>query len=92
MAFGLLSALNTANPLIKEQPSYYGYSLPANISGPLSKHGSYFVSFFHNHIENQSIIDAIDPLNTNATVNRAVSNPLTTWMIGPPARFPAWQQ
>ncbi len=83
MAFGLLSTLNTANPLVKEQPSYYGYSLPVNISEPLSKHGSYFLSFFHNDIHNQSIINAVNPSDVTTTVNEALPNPTSTWMIAP---------
>jgi hypothetical protein len=87
MSFLVLSALNTANPLVKQQPSYNGYSLPAYVSGPLTKHGSYFFSFFHHQDDDQSIIDAIDPVDTAKTVNETLPHSNSAWNVNPRIDF-----
>src|SRR6202789_4106761 len=45
-SFGNTSALNTGNPLITMQPSYYLYSYSGNVSGPITKTSSYFFNGF----------------------------------------------
>ena len=61
--FGTDSALNTANPFLARQPSYYQYSYSGNVSGPITKTASYFFNAFTITRQNQSIVDALNPAN-----------------------------
>ncbi|GGG73438.1 TonB-dependent receptor [Edaphobacter dinghuensis] len=83
MTFITSSALNTANPLVQEQPSYHGYSLPAYIAGPLTKHSSYFANFFHNQLQNQEFVVAVNPADTTATITQTVQRPSSFWQFNP---------
>jgi hypothetical protein len=69
------SALDTENPLIHQQPSYYSDFGSADVSGPLTENASYFLSFFRLGLQNQAIVDAVNPDDTGATVGEAVPNP-----------------
>jgi hypothetical protein len=69
------SALDTENPLIQQQPSYYSDFGSADVSGPLTKKASYFLNFFRLGLQNQAIVDAVNPDDTDATVGEAVPNP-----------------
>ena len=75
--FGSTSALNTANPLAKNQPSYYLYFLTGDVNGPLSKTASYFTNAFYFNKQNQNIVNAVNPANTTTTLNVVVPNPTT---------------
>ena len=79
--FGSTSALNTQNPLAKDQPSYYLYFLQGDVNGPLSKTASYFSSASYFNKQNQNIVNAVNPANTSATLNVVVPNP-TTFFYG----------
>lgn len=83
LAQGIDSALSTANPLVPQQPSYYFYELMGNVSGPLSKGASYFFNGYRGSQQNQSIVNAIDPGNTNSSLRELVPNPLAAWSISP---------
>lgn len=83
MTFVTSSALNTANPLVQEQPSYHGYSLPAYIAGPLTKHSSYFINFFHNQLQNQEFVVAVNPADTTANITQTVQRPSSFWQFNP---------
>ncbi len=83
MTFFTSSALNTANPLVEEQPSYHGYSLPVYIAGPLTKHSSYFLSFFHNQLQNQEFVVAVNPADTTSTITQTVQRPSSFWQFNP---------
>jgi hypothetical protein len=74
-SIGSQSSWNTADPLVKQQPSYYLWFAQADVNGPLNKHASYFANFFHTDRQNQAIIVAVNPANTSATINEAVPNP-----------------
>jgi Carboxypeptidase regulatory-like domain len=74
-SFGTDAALNTANPLIPYQPSYYLYGINGNVNGPLTKSSSYFLNFFHMSRQNQSIVDAVNPQNTSENLQEAFPNP-----------------
>ena len=74
-AYGVDSALNTANPLVANQPPYYLYSVFGNVSGPLSRQASYFIDILRMERQNQTMVDAIDPQNTNQSIDEAYSNP-----------------
>ena len=79
--FGSTSALNTQNPLAKDQPSYYLYFLQGDVNGPLSKTASYFSSASYFNKQNQNIVNAVNPANTATTLNVVVPNP-TTFFYG----------
>ncbi|MDW5265207.1 MULTISPECIES: TonB-dependent receptor [Acidobacteriaceae] len=83
MTFITSSALNTANPLVQEQPSYHGYSLPAYVAGPLTKHSSYFLNFFHNQLQNQEFVVAVNPADTTTNITQTVSRPSSFWQFNP---------
>jgi hypothetical protein len=74
--YGDTSALNTANPLVTQQPSYYQYSIGGNLAGPISKNASYFFNGFYASRQNQSMVDAINPLNTSAGITEAFPAPI----------------
>lgn len=74
-ANGADSALDTANPLTAQRPSYYTYFGSGGVNGPWGKNASYFLNFFRLGLQNQAIINAINPNDTNSTLNEAVSDP-----------------
>ena len=84
---GTSSALNTANPLVADQPDYYQFTIVGNIAGPISKNASYFFSGFRIIRQNQAIVDAVDPQNTSTTIHQAVSTPITYLSINPRLDF-----
>jgi hypothetical protein len=81
------SAWNTANPLVKEQPSYYLYFIQADVNGPLTKNASYFFSLFHFDRQNQSIIDAVNPQDPSTNFNEALPNPSSLLFANPRVDF-----
>jgi hypothetical protein len=81
------SAWNTANPLVKEQPSYYLYFIQADVNGPLTKNASYFFSLFHFDRQNQSIIDAVNPEDPSTSFNQALPNPSSLLVANPRVDF-----
>lgn len=86
-SFGNSSALNTANPLISEQPSYYLYSYSGNISGPITKTSSYFFNAFTINRQNQAIVKAINPANVSQSLAEAYPAPVTFLVINPRIDF-----
>ncbi len=85
--FGSTSALNTGNPLIKEQPSYYLASQFGNITGPISKHAAYFFNAFHMNRQNQSIVDATNPNDPTSKIIEAYPNPSDFLSVNPRVDF-----
>jgi hypothetical protein len=78
-------ALNSLNPFVTNEPSYYSTFLMGNVSGGLGKNASYFASVFQRNSQSNSIINA-DVLGTNgAAVNytAAVANPQTRLDVSP---------
>jgi hypothetical protein len=82
-SFGTDSALNTANPLIQTQPSYGVYAYFGNFTGPLTKSSAYFFNLFRMVRQNQSIVDAVDPTNTNQNLREAFPNPSGLLSVSP---------
>ena len=66
-SYGNDSALNTSNPFISTQPSYYQYGVYGDISGPLSKTATWFFHFSRNDNQVQTIVNALNPQNTTRT-------------------------
>ncbi len=81
------SAWNTANPLVKQQPSYYLYFIQADVNGPLAKNASYFFSIFRFDRQNQNIVDAVNPEDTTTTINQALPNPSSFMFANPRVDF-----
>src|SRR6185437_4091088 len=52
------SQFNTGNPFNKNITDYYSYMLAGSLSGPISKHASYFLSVFRRSTEDASIVTA----------------------------------
>jgi hypothetical protein len=71
----LNSALDTANPLVVQQPSYQFYWVRGDISGPIKKEWSYFLNVFDFQRQNQGIISAINPADTTGTLSEAFPTP-----------------
>ena len=90
--YGGTSALNTANPLVSQQPSYHQYSVVGNLSGPLSKKASYFFSAFTMSRQNQAIISAVNPQNTTATIAQSFPTPIDYISIAPRLDFQLGQR
>ena len=84
---GTSSYFNTANPLVSDQPSYYQYTIVGNVAGPISKNASYFFSGYRMIRQNQAMVDAIDPTNTNANIHLAFPTPITFLSINPRLDF-----
>ncbi|HUV70393.1 MAG TPA: carboxypeptidase regulatory-like domain-containing protein [Terracidiphilus sp.] len=85
--FGNSSALNTANPFIAEQPSYYMYGMFGNFSGPFSKTATWFFSANRFDNENQTIVNALNPQNTAQNIAESFPTPNTNFSIGPRLDF-----
>lgn len=86
-SIGNQSSWNTTDPLVKQQPSYCLWFIQSDVTGPLTKHASYFANFFHIDRQNQAIIDAVDPDNTSATINAAIPNPSSFTAANPRVDF-----
>lgn len=84
---GTDSAFNTANPLVPGHPSYYQYSVVGNVSGPIGKNASYFLSAFRVSHQDQAIIDTVDPQNPGVSVQEAFPTPITYLSIDPRLDF-----
>lgn len=74
--FGIDSALDTANPLVPGQPPYYTYSAYGDVSGPLTRNSSYTFTLMRIERQNQSMVDALNPLNTGQKVYDASPAPI----------------
>jgi hypothetical protein len=81
--YGNASALNTANPLVSQQPEYDLYSYSGVIGGPLGKNVSFILSGFRLEKQNENMVDAVNPQNPAANITQAVPNPIGN-LVGNP--------
>lgn len=81
--FGTGTPLNTANPLVPNQPSYDVYAYLGNITGPLTKTSAYFFNIIRMVRQNQNIIDALDPSNPSQNIHQAFPNPSGLLIVSP---------
>jgi hypothetical protein len=58
---GTDNVFNAQNPYTTVEPPYYTVNLNGNISGSFSKKTSFFLSGLFNDLQNNAIVDAIDP-------------------------------
>jgi hypothetical protein len=87
------SSFNAQNPILNanlqpgqtpvQEPPYYSYNFNGSLSGPMSKGTSYFFSIFDRNNQNESIVDALNPANTNQTLNEAISNTSSRLAVSP---------
>ncbi len=85
--YGNSSAMNTANPLIPQQPSYYSWGGLGNISGPLGKSATWFFHLNRLDREDQTIINALNPEDTTQRFAEAFPTPSTYLSLGPRIDF-----
>jgi hypothetical protein len=69
------SALNTNNALVPNEPSYLMHFAFGNVSGPMTKHSSYFFNIFEFDRGVQAAIVATDPNNLNSTIREFFPTP-----------------
>ena len=77
------SVLNTGVPLVAVQPSYSQYAIVGNLSGPISRRASGFFSGFYASRQNQAIVDAVNPQDTNAGISEAFPTPIDYLSLNP---------
>ncbi len=82
-AGGNPSAVNTANPLVSNQPSYYQYTLVGDVSGPISKNAAYYFNGFRIIFENQNMVDALNPADLSSSIREAIPAPVDTLSVNP---------
>ena len=86
-SFGTDSALDTKNPLVSEQPSYFLYGIFGNVTGPLTKSAAYFFNAFGMDRQNQAIVDALNPQDPTANFTQAFPTPSSVFSINPRVDF-----
>lgn len=76
-AYGNDSALNSLNPFVTQEPPYYSANFYATLSGPLTKHSSFFLNGGHRISHAESIVNAqiLDSNFNPVNFTQAVSTP-----------------
>lgn len=89
MVNGNSSAFNSLNPFITETPGYYSEIFNGNLSGPIDKKASFFVTVQQRDIDNVSVVVAqvLGPGNTITPYTAAVPSPSRRLTISPRADF-----
>lgn len=59
---GTENVLNARNPYTPTEPPYYTLNLDGNLSGAINRRTSFFVSGVFNDLQDNAIVDAIDPV------------------------------
>lgn len=73
-------AFDTKDPFAASQPGYYSLLATADLSGPLGKNGSFYFDYQHRNIENDDVVDAIEP---SGPFNQALTAPDQLDVAGP---------
>jgi hypothetical protein len=78
--YGNDSPLNSRNPFVPQQPPYYSDAFFGNLSGPLTKKLSYFMSTDRNSDQQNAVVNAqaLDASGNTVTVQQAVPAPNTS--------------
>ena len=89
MLNGNSSAFNALNPFVTETPGYYSEIFNGNLSGPLGKNASFFITAQQRNIDNVSVIVAqvLGPGNTIVPFNGTVPSPAKRLNISPRLDF-----
>jgi hypothetical protein len=72
---GTDSSFNSDNPFTTTQPPYYQLLFRGNVSGPIGKATSYFVGGNTSDLQNNAVVNAVNPLAPETTLSQAVPNP-----------------
>ncbi len=74
---GTGDALNSQNPFITgAEPPYHQLLFRGNLGGPIGKVTSYFVAGTSSDLQNNAIVNAINPLAPQVSLSEAIPNPL----------------
>ncbi|HEX5283996.1 MAG TPA: TonB-dependent receptor [Bryocella sp.] len=74
---GTDNLFNSENSFIATaEPQYHQLLFRGNLGGPIGKTTSYFIAGTSSDLQNNAIVNAIDPLAPRATVSRAIPDPL----------------
>jgi Carboxypeptidase regulatory-like domain len=76
------SSFNTLNPFTGAIPSYHSYMLNGTVSGPVSKHASFFFSAQQRNNQNDNIYTAVTGV-LDPTTNTYVQGTLTGGLFSP---------
>ena len=89
MMNGNSSAFNSLNPFVTETPGYYSEIFNGNISGPINKKASFFLTVQQRDIDNVDVVAAtvLGPGNVGTPYNVAVPNPSKRLNISPRVDF-----
>ena len=77
------SAINTNNALVPNEPGYLQHFMFANLSGPMTKHSSYFFNMVQFGSGTQAAIIATNPNNLNSTIREFFSTPQSRLQVNP---------
>ena len=80
------SALNSRNPFVQEQPPYSAFYAEGDISGPITKSSSWFLTGDQQTVGAQSFIHATTS-STGPVYTATVSSPQTSVDVGPRMDF-----
>jgi hypothetical protein len=85
MVNGNSSAFNSLNPFVTETPGYYSEIFNGNVSGPISKKASFFVTVQQRDIDNVDVVVAqvLGPGNQPMQYTANVPNPAKRLNISP---------
>lgn len=86
-SLGTDSALNTENALVPDTPAYHVYFVQSDVTGPLTKHSSYFISVFDMQRQTPNIIDATNPANVSEQLLATSPNPSSILDVNPRIDF-----
>jgi Carboxypeptidase regulatory-like domain len=86
---GNSSYFNTLSPFVSEEPGYYSEIFNGNLSGPINKNASFFITIQQRDIDNQSLVVAQvpGPGNMFTPYNAAIPNPARRLNISPRVDF-----
>jgi hypothetical protein len=74
-AGGTSNEINSGNPFTNEQPPYYQLLFRGDVSGPIRKKTSYFLAGNTSDLQNNAIVNAVNPLSLGQQISEAVPDP-----------------
>jgi hypothetical protein len=72
---GTDAALNADNPYTGAQPPYYQLFFSGNLNGPITKKTTFFLAGNSTDLQNNAVVNAVDPNAPSAILSEAVPNP-----------------
>lgn len=73
---GTDNAFNSGNPFATTQPPYYQLLFRGNVSGPIRKKSSYFLGGNTSDLQNNAVVNAVNPTSPETQLSEAVPNPM----------------